>query len=241
MVIPIAYGAWDLLLADSQANLWKNYVELQMQSEGAKIRVLMNFLPAILLLIYRKEWKQSYSDYSFWIWIALGSIMSLFLVSYATTAVDRIALYFIPLQLVVFSRLPYLARKQLSPEYIKVLIILLYAAVLFVWLFFAGHSHCWIPYKNILFGGLLASMMVPGMIFMVPQFAIITKFDWMNSWAGLVIPHTANVFGLFLLRQSIEKIPKSLFEAIQVDGANDFQLLRIVVVPLVMPLLIILS
>jgi ABC-type glycerol-3-phosphate transport system permease component len=94
------------------------------------------------------------------------------------------------------------------------------------------------PFKNTLFIGLLASMMVPGMIFMVPQFAIISKLNWMNSWAGLVLPHTANVFGIFLLRQAIEKIPKSLFEAVQIDGANDWQVLRIVVVPLIMPLLI---
>jgi len=94
------------------------------------------------------------------------------------------------------------------------------------------------PGKGLLFGGLLASMMVPGMMFMIPQFALVTKFGWMNSWAGLVIPHTANVFGIFMLRQAIEKIPRSLFEAVQVDGANDLQVLRIVVVPLVMPLIV---
>jgi multiple sugar transport system permease protein len=92
------------------------------------------------------------------------------------------------------------------------------------------------PDKSVLFGLLLASMMVPGMIFMVPQFAIISELNWMNSWFGLVIPHTANVFGLYMMRQAIEKIPRSLFEAVQVDGANDFQVLRIVVLPLVMPI-----
>jgi multiple sugar transport system permease protein len=94
------------------------------------------------------------------------------------------------------------------------------------------------PGKGPLFALLLASMMVPGMIFMVPQFAIVTKLGWMNSWAALVIPHTANVFGVFLLRQAIEKIPRSLFEAIEVDGANDWQVLRLVVAPLVMPLIV---
>ena len=81
------------------------------------------------------------------------------------------------------------------------------------------------PGKEPLYVALLASMMVPGMIFMVPQFAIVTKLGWMNSWAGLVIPHTANIFGIFLLRQAIEKLPRSLFEAVQVDGANDWQVL----------------
>ena len=105
---------------------------------------------------------------------------------------------------------------------------------------FAGYAFARkeFPGKKVLFAVLLASMMVPGMIFMVPQFAIVTKLGWMDSWAGLVIPHTANVFGIFLLRQSIEKIPKSLFEAVQVDGANDFQVLKIVVLPLVMPIVV---
>ena len=151
MIIPIAYGAWDLLLADQQEKLWNIYVEQQMQSQGAMIRVLMNFLPSVLLLMYRKEWKRSFDDYSFWFWIAIGSIISLALVGVASTAVDRIALYFIPIQLVVYARLPYLARKQFSPAMVKVMIILLYTAVLFVWLNFAGHNYAWIPYQNFLF------------------------------------------------------------------------------------------
>jgi len=94
------------------------------------------------------------------------------------------------------------------------------------------------PGKQPLFVLLLASMMVPGMMFMLPQFAIVTKLGWMNSWSGLVVPHTANVFGIYLLRQAIEKIPRSLFEAVRVDGANDWQVLWLVVVPLVMPLIV---
>ncbi|RME93297.1 MAG: carbohydrate ABC transporter permease [Candidatus Hydrogenedentota bacterium] len=94
------------------------------------------------------------------------------------------------------------------------------------------------PLKNFLFSILLSAMMVPGMIFMVPQFAIITNFGWMDTLAALVIPHTANIFGVFLLRQSIEKIPNSLFEAAEVDGAGDWQLMRYVVIPLVSPILL---
>jgi multiple sugar transport system permease protein len=94
------------------------------------------------------------------------------------------------------------------------------------------------PGKELVFGLLLASMMVPGMIFMVPQFAIITQLGWMDTIQAMVIPHTANVFGIFLIRQAISKIPESLFEAAQIDGAGDFQILRMVVVPLIMPILV---
>jgi hypothetical protein len=155
MLIPIMYGAWDLFLADQQEQMWHNYVEAEMQSEGAKIRVAMNFIPALLLFAYRKEWKRSFNDYTFWFWIALGSIFTLGIISVASTAADRMALYFIPIQLVVFARLPYLARKQLPPNITKLLIILGYAAVLFIWLNFAGHSYMWQPYRNILFMGIM--------------------------------------------------------------------------------------
>ena len=155
MIIPIAYGAWDLLLADQQEELWENYVEAQMQSDGAKIRVAMNLFPSLLFLMYRKEWKRTFDDYSFWFWIAIGSIISVFLVGAASTAVDRVALYFIPIQLVVFARLPYLARKNVSPSVTKVLIVLMYLLVLFVWLKYASHAEYWIPYQNLLFQGVV--------------------------------------------------------------------------------------
>jgi hypothetical protein len=154
MIVPIAYGAWDLLLAEKQEHLWHNYVEAQMQSQGAMIRVVMNLFPSLLLLKYRKRWKKEYNDYTFWFWIAIGSIASVFLVSSASTAVDRIALYFIPIQLVVFSRLPYLAKKKIKPSIMKVVIVLGYAVVLFVWLIFATHSKYWLPYQNFLLQGI---------------------------------------------------------------------------------------
>lgn len=154
MLIPIMYGGWTLLLADQQEQMWKNYVDAEMQSQGAMIRVIMNFLPALLLLIYRKKWKKSFDDYTFWLWIAMGSLLSIGLVSLASTAVDRISLYFIPIQMVVFARLPYLASRLIAPQFTKVLIVLGYATVLFIWLNFAHHSYMWLPYKNILFDGI---------------------------------------------------------------------------------------
>lgn len=155
MLIPIMYGGWDLFIAEQQDHLWKNYVEVQMQSQGAMIRVMMNLIPAILLLIYRKEWKRDFNDYAFWFWIALGSLVSVGLVSAASTAIDRISLYFIPLQLVVFARLPYLARRQIYPQLTKIVIVLGYMFVLYVWLNFSFHSYMWYPYENILFENII--------------------------------------------------------------------------------------
>ncbi len=96
------------------------------------------------------------------------------------------------------------------------------------------------PGKQVLFWTFMAAMMIPGMMFMVPQFALVTRFGWINSLAGLVIPHLANVFGVFMLRQMMMGIPDSLFEAARMDGASEATVFTKIVVPLIMPSLAIL-
>jgi len=147
-VIAVGIGVWSAFLADYQDNLWKNYVEVQMQSQGALIRVVMNLLPSLVFLLYRNSWKKEFDDYKFWRIIALGSIASLFLVSFASTAVDRVALYFTPIQVVVFARLPFLLRHNLNPRFVSTGIILYYLSVLYVWLNYATHAQYWLPYQN---------------------------------------------------------------------------------------------
>jgi hypothetical protein len=150
----VGLGLYNAFLANYQEKLWENYVIVKMQSQGAQIRVLMNLLPTLIFLYYRKEWKKQFNDYSFWLIIAIGSIVSVLLVGFASTAVDRVALYFTPIQVVVFSRLPYLLRHKINPQSITLGILIFYLLVLFVWLHFATHSRYWVPYNNILFEGL---------------------------------------------------------------------------------------
>lgn len=92
--------------------------------------------------------------------------------------------------------------------------------------------------KSAIFYLFLGTMLVPGLIFMVPQFAIVTKLGWINSYFGMVVPHLANVFGIYLLRQYMETIPDSLFEAAKIDGASEWQLFSQVAVPLSMPIMV---
>jgi len=150
-VVLVVYGLWDLLFAEHQEDLWKTYVETQMVSEGAKIRVYMNLVPSLLLLFYWRQWKNVFPNFGFWLCISIGSIISVALVDFASTAVDRVALYFIPIQMAVFSRLPYLASRYISPNLMTSGIVLGYSAVLFVWLNYASHAKFWLPYENILF------------------------------------------------------------------------------------------
>ena len=92
--------------------------------------------------------------------------------------------------------------------------------------------------RDKLFGALLSTMLIPGMIFMVPQFAIVNKLGWINSYVGMMVPHLANIFGLFLMKQYISTIPNSLFEAATIDGANELQLFKIIIIPLSLPVMV---
>jgi multiple sugar transport system permease protein len=90
--------------------------------------------------------------------------------------------------------------------------------------------------KEKIFAIIIASMMVPGLMYVVPQFAIVKKLGWMNTYRAMVIPHLANVFGLFLLRQYMATIPRSLVDAAKIDGASDWQVYGRIVVPLSLPI-----
>jgi multiple sugar transport system permease protein len=92
-------------------------------------------------------------------------------------------------------------------------------------------------FKDKLFGLLLVSLMIPGMMYVVPQFAIVNKLGWMNSYKAMIVPHLANVFGLFLMRQYMMTIPSELIEAARIDGAGEWQVFRTVMVPLSMPVI----
>ena len=142
-----------LLLADSVEGLVTNYIDAQYQSEGAAIRIAMNALPAVLVLLLRKRIVWQPAERNLWVSMALLSLACVgwLLVSSSSTAVDRVALYLIPLQLFVFSRLPDLMGRGRDLRNWVMAVVAYYAAVLFVWLNFATHSYYWLPYQSWLF------------------------------------------------------------------------------------------
>lgn len=93
------------------------------------------------------------------------------------------------------------------------------------------------PGRNILFAALLATLFLPGLMFLVPNFLTIFRLGLLNSYAGVILPGLASVFGVFFLRQFFETIPKELEEAAEIDGANQFQTFWRVVLPLAKPAL----
>lgn len=139
-----------LLLLESVDAMVKNYIEAEYDSSGAAIRVAMNALPALAFLLFRKRFRLTPPQLTFWTWISLAALVFvvLLMVSPSSTAVDRIALYWIPLQLFVWSRLPDVLGRHGQRNLVWVTTVVVYSGtVLFVWLFFATHAFAWLPYQ----------------------------------------------------------------------------------------------
>lgn len=143
--IVAATGAFLLVGKDSET-LWTNYVVANYQSEGGLIRVIMNAVPAVLILTFRERLIPDEIERKLWVWMALLSLACLPLVIVSSTAVDRVALYFIPIQLYVFSRLDRLPRFRHGRTLIVLGVVIYYAAIEFVWLNFAKTAFAWLPY-----------------------------------------------------------------------------------------------
>lgn len=92
--------------------------------------------------------------------------------------------------------------------------------------------------KNILFGALLATMMIPGELFTITNYETVTRLGWMNTYIVLIVPFLVSVFYIYLLRQNFMQIPDELYLAAKVDGTSDFKYLIKVMVPLALPTLI---
>ena len=91
--------------------------------------------------------------------------------------------------------------------------------------------------KNMVFLFVLATMMVPAQVTMIPSFLIIDALHMYDTMAALIVPTMVGGFGIFLCRQFIEDIPSALCEAASIDGASDFYIYSRIIVPLIRPAL----
>lgn len=141
---------FDLFLSDSTDSFVKNYVEARYSSQGAWVRVLLDIVPALVLLTRRGRLGLTEQEERVWRYVAFAACTLPFILvaTPSSTAVDRMALYLMPLQIVVLSRAYMLFR---TPK-IGVAAVIVYAfLVQFVWLNFAQFSDKWIPYRSNLF------------------------------------------------------------------------------------------
>jgi multiple sugar transport system permease protein len=94
------------------------------------------------------------------------------------------------------------------------------------------------PGRNVLFIILLATMMVPFEVTLVPNFIVISDLGWINRYEALIIPWMGSAFSVFLLRQFFRSIPQDLYDAAVMDGASNLRFLLSIVLPLSRPALI---
>jgi multiple sugar transport system permease protein len=97
------------------------------------------------------------------------------------------------------------------------------------------------PFKRTLFAIFLSVLMVPGQLFLIPQYQIMQTLGWLDTLQALFVPGMFSAFGVFLLRQFFMGLPKELDEAARIDGANPLQIYFYILLPLVRPALVALA
>nr|WP_245255970.1 carbohydrate ABC transporter permease [Paenibacillus lactis] len=88
------------------------------------------------------------------------------------------------------------------------------------------------PFKNTIFLALLAVLMVPSQVVMIPSFVIMREFEWLDTFYVLIVPGIFSAFGTFLLRQFFMTLPKDLEEAAKIDGCSYFRIYWNIYLPL---------
>ncbi len=91
------------------------------------------------------------------------------------------------------------------------------------------------PFKNAIFMMMLGTMMLPQQALLIPNYIVLSKIGWVNSYLALIVPWLASAYSVFFLRQFFLQLPKDLFEAATIDGCSRFQFYYKVVLPLSIP------
>lgn len=89
--------------------------------------------------------------------------------------------------------------------------------------------------KGALFSILIATMVIPFSVTLVPLFVIMTRLDWTNTFLPLIVPGAASAFGIFFMRQYISSINDELLDAARIDGAGEFAIFIKIIMPMVSP------
>lgn len=100
-----------------------------------------------------------------------------------------------------------------------------------------GYTRLKFKGRDLIFNCLLATMMFPAILNLIPNYKIVDTLGWTNTFLAVIVPGAAGVYNIFLVRQFVVAIPHELDEAAIVDGANEWQVFRYVILPLIRPAL----
>ena len=107
----------------------------------------------------------------------------------------------------------------------------------------AGYAFAKLPFagREKLFRGLASAMVIPAQVGMLPLFLLLREMGLVNTYAGVIVPYMASVFGIFLIRQYALSVPDDLLDAARIDGAGEFMIFRLVALPVIKPILVTLA
>ena len=95
--------------------------------------------------------------------------------------------------------------------------------------------------RDRIFDGLIAALVIPGQVAMLPLFLMLKNMGLVNTWWGVLVPGLAGIFGIFLVRQYARSIPSELIEAARMDGAGEFRIFFLIILPVLKPVLVTLA
>jgi len=103
----------------------------------------------------------------------------------------------------------------------------------------AGYAFAKIPFpgRGRIFSFMLLTMMIPGVLFLIPTYVFIYRIGWVGRYEALIVPSAVSVFNIFLVRQFMTGIPDELVEAARIDGAGEVTIFLRVILPLARPAL----
>ena len=96
------------------------------------------------------------------------------------------------------------------------------------------------PGRAVVLMAIVGTLMIPVQVLLIPQFELVAQLGWVNSYWAVIVPRSAEAFGIFLARQYLMSIPDELLEAARLDGANQWQVFTRVILPLARPLVAVL-
>ena len=116
----------------------------------------------------------------------------------------------------------------------SLLIAALFTALILVIDSLAGYAYARLefPGKNLLFGLMLATLVMPGIMFLIPNYLTVARLDWIGKIQGVIAPGLSGVFGVFFMRQFFQSLPRELEEAAYIDGASVWRTFISVILPL---------
>lgn len=144
----VTFLMWKLFLEDYTQGFIETYIDSdRYSSDGGAVRVFMNVVPSIVYLIYRSKMRY-YNIYDLLcVFFSVASIVCIPFVFLYSTATDRVALYLMPLQMLVFSRIYLIFTDSYARLFSVCMVVIYYFLVLLAWMLLSNHSDLWVPYK----------------------------------------------------------------------------------------------